>query len=70
MAEENKFLLTNLSSIHDNNVREYIRHEQARIIHKRKEQHQQPPIKPISYGQIFGDPVASGPKLLINNKHE
>ncbi|KAL0684200.1 hypothetical protein Bca4012_051048 [Brassica carinata] len=53
MAEENKILLTSLSSIHDNNIREFIRYEQARIVQKRKEQHQQPPIRP---------------KLLIN-KH-
>ncbi|KAL0836124.1 hypothetical protein Bca101_088013 [Brassica carinata] len=68
MAEENKILVTSLSSIHDNNIREFIRYKQARIIQKRKEQNQQPPITPISYGQIFGDPVGSGPKLLIN-KH-
>ena len=53
MAEENKILLTSLSSIHDNNIREFIRYEQARIVQKRKEQHQQPRIRP---------------KLLIN-KH-
>ncbi|KAL0805627.1 hypothetical protein Bca101_098118 [Brassica carinata] len=66
MAEENKILLTSLSSIHDNNIRVFIRYEQARIIEKRKEQHQQPPITPISCGQIFGEPVRWGPKLLIN----
>lgn len=53
MTEENKILLTSLTSIQDNNIREFVRYKQARIVQKRKEQHQQPPIRP---------------KLLIN-KH-
>ena len=53
MEEENKILLTSLSSIDDNNIHEFIRSEQARIIWKRKEQQQQPPITPIFYGQYF-----------------
>lgn len=47
MEVENKILLTSLSSIGDNNIREYIRSEQARIIQKRKEQQQHPPTSPI-----------------------
>ena len=53
MEEENKILLTSLSSIDDNNIHEVSRSEQARIIQKRKEQ-QQPPIKPIFMDNIFG----------------
>ena len=62
MDQENKILLTNLSSIDDSNTREFIRSEQARIIQKRKEQ-QQPPTTPNFYGQFFGDLGNSGPSL-------
>ena len=36
MDQENKILLTTLSSVDDSNTREFIRSEQARIIQKRK----------------------------------
>nr|XP_009779791.1 PREDICTED: uncharacterized protein LOC104228935 [Nicotiana sylvestris] len=40
--QENKILLTNLDSIDDPNIREFIRQEQKRIMDKRSQQFQQP----------------------------
>lgn len=60
--QENKILLTSLSSIDDANTREFIRSEQARIIQKRREQ-QQSPSTPNFYGPYFGDLGGSGSNL-------
>ena len=60
--QENKILLTSLNSIDDDNTHEFIRSEQARIIHKRREK-QQPPITPNFYRAYFGDLGGSGSNL-------
>ncbi|XP_059317518.1 uncharacterized protein LOC132068070 [Lycium ferocissimum] len=63
--EENKILLSNLDSIGDPNIREFIRQEQKRIMDKRSQQFQQPPPQQSSapYTQYFNDIGGSGNDL-------
>jgi len=63
IGKENKILLTRLSDIDDSNTCEFIRSEQARIIQKRNQEQQQPPIPSNVYGQYFGDLGGSGSNL-------
>ncbi|CAN7021707.1 unnamed protein product, partial [Brassica rapa subsp. trilocularis] len=53
MQEENKILLTSLDSIAISTTREFIRSEQERIIKKRTQKQQQPPVAPEIYGKYF-----------------
>ncbi|XP_059310286.1 uncharacterized protein LOC132061500 [Lycium ferocissimum] len=63
--EENKILLSNLDSISDPNIREFIRQEQKRIMDKRSQQFQQPQPQQSSapYTQYFNDIGGSGNDL-------
>ncbi|XP_059281132.1 uncharacterized protein LOC132034789 [Lycium ferocissimum] len=70
--EENKILLSNLDSIGDPNIREFILQEQKRIMDKRSQQFQQPQPQQSSapYTQYFNDIGGSGndlPELYIRN---
>ncbi|XP_060200840.1 uncharacterized protein LOC132629123 [Lycium barbarum] len=70
--EENKILLSNLDSIGDPNIREFILQEQKRIMDKRSQQFQQPQPQKSSapYTQYFNDIGGSGndlPELYIRN---
>lgn len=63
MQEENKILLTSLDSIANSTTREFIRSEQERIIKKRTQEQQQPPVAPEIYGKYFGDIGSRGSNL-------
>lgn len=54
VKEDNKMLFHDVNTIVDPNVRAFVLAEQAQILAKRAEQHnQQTPLKSSSYGQYF-----------------
>ena len=65
IKEENKILFRDLDAIADPKLREFIRAEQERIMHKRTEQYQKGHSSVTNaYGQYFDDIGGSGTDLL------